>query len=428
MSLISFEFVKTYLYFLIIWVLDFVSSLISEIKMGRHRTESIFLVFIYMNIGELLSGFLVLYTKIRMMYLKSNEIMASNNTIEPELIYNDLSMKKHIKFYIFIVSILDFIGRNYTLIFIVIFTNNDLGQRYVKWILSVDILARIIFCRLMLKIKLYKHHKVSIYICSIGFFIMASFSLQSIFFENDGANNNYKSWLYILFTIIQKIFFALGDTICKILLTNKFILAHYLMFYKSLTTICFYIIFFSILLLTSKITFDHFLSIFKNDNLRSYIFYIIFKILSAFFQNFSIIKIIDIFTPIHVGFVYIISSLVEIIKLASEESEVIILVFWIFYIICFLVVAIGTLLFTEILIINACGLNEYTKKGLLVKEKLDNSPPNATILVDLNDDKSEYYGSRNCSEVDNSNIRMTTNNTLLNTTTVYNKKKKYTNI
>ena len=118
----------------------------------------------------------------------------------------------------------------------------------------------------------------------------------------------------------------------------------------------------------------------------------------------------------------------EIIKLASEESEVIILVFWIFYIICFLVVAIGTLLFTEILIINACGLNEYTKKGLLVKEKLDNSPPNATILVDLNDDKSEYYGSRNCSEVDNSNIRMTTNNTLLNTTTVYNKKKKYTNI
>ena len=85
------------------------------------------------------------------------------------------------------------------------------------------------------------------------------------------------------------------------------------------------------------------------------------------------------------------SSIFEIIKITSEKSESEYILYYLIFIICFVIIGIGGLIFTEILIVNACGLNEYTKVGLLIKEKLDRTPPNSSVLVDINDDKSEFY-------------------------------------
>ena len=165
-----------------------------------------------------------------------------------------------------------------------------------------------------------------------------------------------------------------------------------------------------------------FVSIFDLDNLKLYIGYILYKIFfSGLFVNFSIFKIIDIFTPIHVGFLNIVSSLIEIIKLTSEDSEIEYILFYMIFIICFVFIGIGGLIFTEILIVNACGLNEYTKTGLLLKEKLDQAPPNSTIFVDINDDKSEFY--------DNDRSEIVGSITDPNSTIMFSyKKKRYSNI
>ena len=383
MKLILFDFYKEYFLFIVIWFMDILNLAFTSKDPPKRALEYMLVNFICLNIGELLSGFLVLYTKLKMHFLKKKEIKPKNSKKDLKLIYNDLSLKNNVVILIFLVSILDFVGRNYICFFILFYHGLGLQSRYIKWLISADILARILFSRIILKFKLYKHHKISVIICSIGFLIMAIISLQSIIVGNKEHFNVLKNWIYLILAIISKFFYSLEDTISKILLTNKFILPHYLMFYRSITGLLFYLIIITILFLTSITNFSNFRDLFENNNLVLYILLIFFKIISAFFKNFSIFKIIDIFTPIHVGFVNVVSCLFEIIKLITSESEVESLIFWIFYIICLIVVIFGTLIFTEIIIINAFGLNDYTKIGLLIRETLDNRRRNDTLIEDM---------------------------------------------
>ena len=400
MGLFSCIFLKSYLYFLIFWILDFLGSLESSLnsnnKKGKKaQLETMLLNFIYIYLGELLSGFLVLYTKLRMNFLKRNEPIHTSKT-DIQLIYNDLSLKDNITILIMLATILDFLGRNYVIFYYLFFGRLILQQHHIKWVISIDILARIFFCRIILKIKLYKHHRLSICICSIGFFIMAIFTL-TIIFENNGKYNKVNAWIYIILVIITKFFFSLGDTLSKIILTYKFILPHYLMFYKSSICSVFYLILIPILFLTSKISFSNIKDIFsEGGRVDLQILLILFKMFSAFFKNLCVFKIIYIFTPIHVGFLNIVSCLYQILQYFFSHLEY--LLFLICYVICLLVIGIGTLIFTEILVINCNGLNENTKVGLLLKEKLDQCPPNGTILSDYYENNNENSDSRNCSE------------------------------
>ena len=217
---------------------------------------------------------------------------------------------------------------------------------------------------------------------------MTIFALQSIIFGEGGKYNDLNSWAYIMFIIAQKIFYSSGDTISKILLTNKFLLPHYLMFYKSLICFIIFILLIPILFLTSNIKYENFENLFQTGKPRLHILLKLLLIISAFFGSFSIFKIIDIFTPIHVGFVNVASSLFHVIRFTiKNETEH--LIYLIFYILCLLVVIFGTLIFTEIIIINVWGLNEYTQEGFLLKEQLDNMPPDGTILID-NEENHEH--------------------------------------
>ena len=226
---------------------------------------------------------------------------------------------------------------------------------------------------------------------------MTIFALQSILFEENGKFNKFNCWIYIIFTIMQKFCFSFEDTISKILLTDKFILPHYLMFYKSLTCFIIFLILIPILFLTGKISFDNYQSLFYIGDYRVHILLKIYIIISAFFGCFSIFKIIDIFTPTHVGFLNVVSSLVQVIY-SSIRNETQNLLFWISYIICFIIIIFGTLIFNEILIINAWGLNEHTKPGFLIKEQLDNLPPDGTLLIFDNEENNDVNETKSNDE------------------------------
>jgi len=126
MGLISFIFVKAYFFFIFYWALDCLNTIemnyfiIYTEYSGNYQIEFTLLYVVCLNLGELLSGFLVLYTKLKMNYLKEIETKKESKN-EIELIYNDLSIKKNKYILIFLVSILDFFGRGYTVIFLLFF-------------------------------------------------------------------------------------------------------------------------------------------------------------------------------------------------------------------------------------------------------------------------------------------------------------------
>jgi hypothetical protein len=389
MGFISFTFNKAYFYFIIYWIINVINSI--EVSFfekysqysDEYQTDFNLLYLVCVNLGEMLAGILVLITKIKMMYLKRKYVQNSIKKFSKKA-YKDLSLKNSKNKYILLIlmSILDFLGRGIDFLYLLIFNTINLEPRHISWLISVDILSRIYFCRSVLKLKIHKHHKYSLILCSIGFFIMTIFSLQSIFFDKKGEYNTFKNWVYIMFIIAQKIFFSSGDIMSKILLTDKFFLVHYLMFYKSFICFLFFIILIPILFSTSNLRYSNFEKLFQTGDIHTHILLKIFLIILAFFGCFSIFKIIDIFTPIHVGFINVVFALLEVIRFAVSSDGKEHLIYIIAYIICLLVIGFGTLIFTEIIIINVCGLNEYTHEGFLIKEQLDQFPPESTVLFD----------------------------------------------
>ena len=168
------------------------------------------------------------------------------------------------------------------------------------------------------------------------------------------------------------------------------------MFYKSLFSLGFFIISAPIAIFTSDLNFDKFNEV--KEKLNIYILFVLFKIFSSFFQSISIFNIIYTYTPIHVGFLNVVSSLFQMVLIVSNEKEIKFILLSIVYIICLIFIDFGTLLFTEIITINACGLNEYTKAGLRIKELLDNCPPDSTMLIEYNDINNEDNDNRHNSE------------------------------
>ena len=68
--------------------------------------------------SKLSAGLLVIITKIKMNFLKENKIVkkTKNNV---KLIYNDLSKKKNKHILIFLINLLDFLGRSLIFFFLI---------------------------------------------------------------------------------------------------------------------------------------------------------------------------------------------------------------------------------------------------------------------------------------------------------------------
>lgn len=400
MFLCSCNFYKTYYYFIIFWILDLINTIqkdfylnINEENNSSYIKENnlLFLIFlICLNLGDLISGFLVIYTKIKMKYI-NNDNQKKEIAKQPyTLIYNDLSQKENKYLLIFIVSLLDFMARAADFIFILFISRNRLTLHQTNWLISFDILSRVFFCYIMLNTKLYKHHIVSLLLCGIGFIIMSVFGILSIIL-NDTTNNIY-GWIYLLFMILKRILFAIEDSINKILLINKFLLPHFLMFWRSLFSFVYFVILTLILYFTSYIEYNDYASTNIVKNIKIYIILII----TEFFKIFSIFRVIYLFTPTHVGFLNVVSSLFEIIKYIIITKIELNILQLIFDIISLIVIIFGTLIFNEIIVINYFCLNENTKKGFLLKEKLDNMPIDSTIIT--NYDEEDIENSKDCND------------------------------
>ena len=136
---------------------------------NKNNNESLvtydYLHLLSLNFADLLSGFLVLITSYRMKPEKKpeKEIVTKKNMNQNssiELIYNDFKEKDNRYILILILSIIELFARSSNLLFNLIndYKNKQLNYYNSEWIISLDIISRIIFSKIILKTR-YLYYK-----------------------------------------------------------------------------------------------------------------------------------------------------------------------------------------------------------------------------------------------------------------------------
>ena len=407
MAFVSFSLYKAYYLFILIWAFDIANLHIKEVFDRIYSDRDHFdLMFEFINticfdIADLLAGFLYVYTciitktkKEKQREEEKNEIQKKNsesgNSIE--YIYNDLSIKKNKISLIVLVSILHYLGNSVDFYYFLIVDKKRMRNGEISWLISIDILSRFIFSHYLLKSKIYKHHKMSLILIILSLCIMST----SAFIALDEVDS--QRWPYFLFLPIKFIIIPLEDVFNKILLTEKFMLAHILMFFRGIGVMIIFIILIPIFYFTN--TFEFELTVLNNDENEKYsgaikILLVILYVFLLSFRSLSIMKVIYNFSPQHVSFLNVVYYLFILLKcrLTIKDKPYIIII----DIICMVIIILSTLIFNEMLILKFCGLNQNTQVGFLAKEKKElkemTSIDNAND--DDDDDENEDDGKKN---------------------------------
>ena len=410
MAFVSFSLYKAYYLFILIWAFDIANLHIKEVFDRIYSDRDHFdLMFEFINticfdIADLLAGFLYLYTCITTKTKKEKQREEEKNEIQKknsesgnsiEYIYNDLSIKKNKISLIVLVSILHYLGNSVDFYYFLIVDKKRMRNGEISWLISIDILSRFIFSHYLLKSKIYKHHKMSLILIILSLCIMST----SAFIALDEVDS--QRWPYFLFLPIKFIIIPLEDVFNKILLTEKFMLAHILMFFRGIGVMIIFIILIPIFYFTN--TFEFELTVLNNDENEKYsgaikILLVILYVFLLSFRSLSIMKVIYNFSPQHVSFLNVVYYLFILLKcrLTIKDKPYIIII----DIICMVIIILSTLIFNEMLILKFCGLNQNTQVGFLAKEKKElkemTSIDNAND--DDDDDENEDDGKKNDNE------------------------------
>ena len=371
MKWITFSFQKSYFYFIIYWISTTLFSLVT--MLNNESQDNSRLNLINTVGGDLLAGFLVLYTYFNTKKETSSEKENKKNKNQIELIYNDPGKRRHKHLLILIISIIEFIV-NFPFF---VFNENDQNFDYggPQWMTFLIILSRIFFSYKLMKINLYKHHYVSLISILVGYSIMGILAIIAKDLDSG-------SWGYYICIAVKYILNGLEDVLNKILLTNKFLLPHSLMFWRGLYNLLMLIIVFICIIIFSGIK--------ENDKSPQITFF--FGMIFSSFKSFINMKVIDIFTPHHLIILNILYQISNSIfyRISKNENDNLGLLITCETINSVLII-FPTLIFSEIIIINKWGLNENTKKGLLDKEKyeFDDDETRNTVLMDEKEDKEK---------------------------------------
>ena len=277
-----------------------------------------------------------------------------------KIMYKSTSNKKITKkekfLWILLGSVIDFIAN-------VIYAYNwldDEDDYLLYW--STNIIFLALFSYLLLKMKLYKHHYLSV---GTIFIIGIADNFISGYFDKDKIKQNYKG--YIIYFIVESTFNSLY-VFNKFIMVNKFIKSYVILFFQGIIELVLGII---SLVITTKYfkNFDNFFLYIEDLN-KSEIFFFFGLILANFVTYLTIYIIIDIFTPFHIFLLTILSDMIILIieggSYFSEDINASIM--YIFFVIIGIFMI---LVFIEIIQLNFCGLSYMTKKNIEERARLD---------------------------------------------------------
>ena len=363
MAFFSFSCQKSFFYILGFWIIDFLISmhrmiyLPGEISSIESMKKSEFIYINLKTVSDLCAGFLILHTYIRMKKINQKE---EQKTVEK---VKSILSRKNKYMLIFLISLLEFICRSTDFFYLIIIKKFTIRAGEIAWLISVDFFARIFISRRVLKFRLFRHHYFSIVLIILGFFSMSICAFESI------SEYELNNWPYFIFIIIKNILLPLEDVYNKILLTDKFLLPHYLMFWRGLFNCIFLTLLGLCIIVPGVIEYNFNTPDEMNSNITIFLLHKIIFIIFSFCRAFIYLKVVDIFSPQHVAFCNAAFYLYLLILCrCKNDKSILILIIDIFSLI---VIIFATLIFNELIIINAFGFNQNTKKGFIKKEMLE---------------------------------------------------------
>ena len=207
------------------------------------------------------------------------------------------------------------------------------------------ILITSIFYYLIFKIKLYKHHYLSvILILLIGFII--DLVLENI--QNDIINNLF----LLLIRFLREILLSLHFVIIKYIIEKKFVSVYEMVFFNGII---------NLLLLGIFSIFDYcffgiynYSEYFNNFNFKEFLV-IMGEMVTQLCLNLSLLFTINYNSPCHVFIIFVFGQLAYYVNFAGYS---------IFVIVCLVIILFLSLIFNEIIEINVWGLSYNTKKNI----------------------------------------------------------------
>ena len=413
-----FEFIcyKSNFYILVFWICELSVSILKNlihisgkiINGLENNLLNEYLQLVILVLSDLLAGFLVIYTKCS--FRKQNKTKRQRSKGEIQLIYDKKPYNANQKLKLLIlISFLDFIARSPYFCYYLYKKVRILQRNQTDIIVAIDIFMRYFFSKIILKTKIYKHHRWAIIISIFGFLILFAIDLLGII---ESEKDFCDKILFLVFLLPLAICYPLEDTYNKILLSDDFLLPHTLMFNRGLIEFVILVIFSLILYLTGNLQLEY---TFGND----IILYILLKTgytIISFVKAFCLMEIIYNFTSQYVSFLIVSESFAGTLNLlinffidrkklpyiySYDNNLPIILI--IIELLSLCIITFGTLMYNEIIIINKCKLNEYTKKGLLDKEKKDLK----TLHEDEDENENENENENNVSKTNTIEIEIT---------------------
>ena len=363
MAFFSFSCQKSFFYLLGFWIIDFLISmhrmiyLPGEISSIESMKKSEFIYINLKTVSDLCAGFLILHTYIRMKKINQKE---EQKTVEK---VKSILSRKNKYMLIFLISLLEFICRSTDFFYLIIIKKFTIRAGEIAWLISVDFFARILISRRVLKFRLFRHHYFSIVLIILGFFSMSICAFESI------SEYELNNWPYFIFIIIKNILLPLEDVYNKILLTDKFLLPHYLMFWRGLFNCIFLTLLGLCIIVPGVIKYNFNIPDEMNSNITIFLLHKIIFIIFSFCRAFIYLKVVDVFSPQHVAFCNAAFYLYLLILCRCQnDKNVLIIIIDIFSLI---VIIFANLVFNELLIINVFEFNQNTKKGFIKKEMLE---------------------------------------------------------
>ena len=358
------------IYILIYWILNIFLRLCIYLKFDdffliskNNIAQNEYIYAVYLAFSNLLSGFLFIYVKCSIK--NRTEIQ---NKDKMKLIYKNPLNKINKVFFLklILISFIDILHYSCYFIFFLLVdaTNKDVSVKTEKDIkILLDIIIRYLFSIVILHIRVYKHHLLSICAIVIGFVLIVPIDIVQLYF--DKIIKTGISLKYVALLSLRALFFPLEHTLIKKFYLNYYILPENLLFLMGIVQ-CIVLSILTIILITTKVFNDEL----NYDNLK--IIMSIIYVLISFAKQYIALKIIYLLSSQSVSFLIISTSVAgsirDIISFFKREDKDEIPFYnylgFFFGIFAIVIIIFGTLVYDEILIINKWGLNLNVKKGI----------------------------------------------------------------
>ena len=356
MSLISLGTIdKTLIVIIVGCIFCFLNRLLNQYNSQLYNYPV--LTSICISLSRFLTVIPFIILKIKSHRLNKAREMINTNNKQIKLIYNDKE-KQNIKgkWKFIVLSALAFLIQ----LFFFVYSFEVKTNSWISYILIASI-----FYYLMFKVKLYKHHYLSILlIILIGLII----DIVTENLQNELINNP----LHLAMKLLKEIFYPLYNVIAKYTMERKYVSVYEFSFYVGL------ILF--IALMSFALLDNYYFKLFDYSKYFENFNYIeLLVILGAIFTQLGI-NITTLFTsknnsPCHVFIIFVFGQMAYYISFKGTD----ILVIFLLIIILFL-----SLIFNEIIEINIFGLSRNTKKNIVARAEFE-----SMIKLDISDEKYE---------------------------------------